>query len=90
MELHEDGVFARLDIFGNEDADVDVLVADFLVRSSMNVKTFKPCLRCRIIEGSHFTMNYGSGLGRGSMNYELFDAIEVRKLVARDTASRLP
>lgn len=53
VELDEDGVLARLEVFGNQNPDIDALVVDFLVRRAVDVEAVEARLWRRIVERRH-------------------------------------
>jgi hypothetical protein len=54
MELDDYWMFIEwFEVFGDEDADFDFMVADFLVRGAVNVEAIEARRGCRVVEWSH-------------------------------------
>lgn len=53
VKLDEYWVFSRLEIFWDQDTDIDCVVVNLFVRCAVDIETIKACFWCSIIERCH-------------------------------------
>lgn len=58
VEFDEDGMFAGLEMFGNQDSDIDALVVGFLIRRAVDVEAVEARLWRCIVKRCHGSIVY--------------------------------